>query len=234
VNGLAQIRNVSFAAANEAEAGSNCIHDTGRWPDVCTVLATPAWNNLGHVPSNDTDNCRWGDLNFVDLTNMNDPQPVPAPGSELIGSADQTWAMLSANSDFFDLTPNYRGAFAPGVPMEEQWTAGWTNFDPQNQYYLTPVRESGDDLPSVGTYSSVYPNPFNPSTVIKFSVPTSGQVTLKVYDMRGQEVATLVDEIMEVGSFERPFFAVDLPSGTYFYRLSGNGFSDTGKMQLVK
>jgi hypothetical protein len=189
---------------------------------------------LGIRPSNDTDNCRWDALAFLDVSNLNDPQPIPTGSSELIGSADQTWTMLTDNSDFFDLTPTYRGAFAPELPMSQQWTKNWTNFDPYNKYYLTPVRESGDDVPSVGTYSSVYPNPFNPSTVIKFSVPTSGRVTLKVYDVRGHEVATLVDEIMEVGSFETPFFAVDLPSGTYFYRLSGNGFSDSGKMQLVK
>ena len=79
-----------------------------------------------------------------------------------------------------------------------------------------------------------YPNPFNPSTSIKFDIPVPGITVLKIYDSGGREVETLLNSKLQPGSYEFSFNAVNLPSGVYFYRLTSNEFSQTKKMVLLK
>lgn len=79
-----------------------------------------------------------------------------------------------------------------------------------------------------------YPNPFNPTTTINYSIKTAGEVTLKVYDMLGTEVASIVNERQEAGSYTVEFNATYLPSGMYVYRLSTSNFVDTKKLILLK
>ena len=87
--------------------------------------------------------------------------------------------------------------------------------------------------------SQNYPNPFNPNTIIKYTVPFVGpslmkSVQLKVYDVLGNEVATLVDEEKEAGNYEVEFSAANLASGIYIYRLQTSEFTDTKKMILMR
>ncbi len=80
-----------------------------------------------------------------------------------------------------------------------------------------------------------FPNPFNPTTKIKFSIPESGNVTLKVFNALGQEVATLINGEMEAGNYEKDFVASNIPSGVYFYQLEAGGkFMQQKKMILIK
>ena len=79
-----------------------------------------------------------------------------------------------------------------------------------------------------------FPNPFNPSTNMQFSLPKSSFVTLKVYDNIGQEVALLINQNMSSGNYEYKFDAGTLGSGIYYYRISANGFTETKKMILIK
>jgi len=79
-----------------------------------------------------------------------------------------------------------------------------------------------------------YPNPFNPSTVISWQSPVGSHQTLKVYDLLGNEVATLVDEYKTAGSYEVEFSAKGLTSGIYFYRLQASDFVETKKLMLLK
>lgn len=79
-----------------------------------------------------------------------------------------------------------------------------------------------------------YPNPFNPSTRIAFAVQGSGFTTLKVFDMLGREVATLVNENVQAGNHERTFDAAGLASGVYFYRIDAGSFSQTRKLLLLR
>jgi hypothetical protein len=79
-----------------------------------------------------------------------------------------------------------------------------------------------------------YPNPFNPSTAIKFTLPRVGHVTLKIYDLLGTEVATLVNELLGPGTYERTFDAEGLASGVYFYRTQADGFIQTRKLLLLR
>jgi len=82
--------------------------------------------------------------------------------------------------------------------------------------------------------SQNYPNPFNPSTTIKFSIPQSSNVTLKVFNALGQEISTLVDQNMEAGTHTINFDATHLNSGIYFYRLEAGMFNEVRKMTLIK
>jgi plastocyanin len=79
-----------------------------------------------------------------------------------------------------------------------------------------------------------YPNPFNPTTSISFSIPSSAFTSLKVYDIIGNEVATLVNEEKTAGNYEVRFNASSLTSGTYFYKLSAGSFTEVKKMILLK
>ncbi len=82
--------------------------------------------------------------------------------------------------------------------------------------------------------SQNYPNPFNPSTVIAYQLPVSSQVSLKIYDMLGREVQTLVNETQAAGRYAVRFNATNLSSGTYFYKLQANGLVQTKKLTLLK
>jgi len=79
-----------------------------------------------------------------------------------------------------------------------------------------------------------YPNPFNPETKIKYSIPETGLVTIKVYDMLGKEITTLVNERKSVGTHEVKFNGSELPSGIYFYSINHGKQRLTGKMMLLK
>ena len=89
-------------------------------------------------------------------------------------------------------------------------------------------------LPSEFSLAQNYPNPFNPNTVISYQLAQSGNVSLKVFDVLGNELRTLVDEHKPAGSYEVNFNAEELVSGIYFYKLQAGTFNETKKMVLVK
>ena len=106
---------------------------------------------------------------------------------------------------------------------------------------MTDVNEAINNLPQQFSLEQNYPNPFNPSTTIKYSIPDvtlSGvegfRVQLKVYDVLGNEVATLVNEEKPVGSYEVTFDVSNLSSGVYFYKLTAGAFTETKKMIVLK
>ncbi len=79
-----------------------------------------------------------------------------------------------------------------------------------------------------------YPNPFNPSTVISFKLSVSSFVSLKIFDILGREISTLVNEEKQPGNYEVTFDASKLSSGIYFYTLQSGSFVETKKMILIK
>jgi hypothetical protein len=102
---------------------------------------------------------------------------------------------------------------------------------------ITPildVTEIGDQIPTVYDLGQNYPNPFNPSTTIRFSLPEAGLVTLKVFNMLGQEIATLVNSEEAAGVYETAFDASLVSNGVYFYTLKTKNFTSTKKMVLLK
>lgn len=88
--------------------------------------------------------------------------------------------------------------------------------------------------PNVFYLGQNYPNPFNPSTNIKYSIPADGNVTLKIYDILGEEVSTLVNEFQQAGTFDVVFDGSNLSSGVYYYQLTSGELTSTKKMMLTK
>ncbi len=104
-----------------------------------------------------------------------------------------------------------------------------------------PSKRTADDETKENTeqlfkysLSANYPNPFNPTTKIDYSIKSAGLVTLKIYGMLGTEVASLVNEIKEAGNYSVTYNASELPSGIYFYTLASGNFMATKKLILLK
>ena len=79
-----------------------------------------------------------------------------------------------------------------------------------------------------------YPNPFNPSTTFRYSIAKQSKVLIRIYDITGKEIETLVDEEKPVGTYELTWKASNLSSGVYFYQLQAGDFVETKKMILMK
>jgi hypothetical protein len=119
---------------------------------------------------------------------------------------------------------------------------GYTNESPAYQALLwfgipimiTDVEQVGNGVPEVYSLSQNYPNPFNPSTTIDFAIPEASRVILKIYDVLGREVATLLNSEKPAGNYQVNFDASDLASGLYVYTINAGSFTSTKKMMLMK
>ena len=138
-------------------------------------------------------------------------------------------------------SPKITGLNTDGVIII--WTDtrnGFSNDDIYGQYVtsegtLSSVEEyCSGIIPVQFILSQNYPNPFNPSTLIKYSVPIVTQVTIKVYDIIGNEIETLVDEEKAAGTYQLTYYAEQLPAGVYFYKVQAGNLVETKKMVLLK
>ncbi|MEJ2505297.1 MAG: T9SS type A sorting domain-containing protein, partial [Ignavibacteriaceae bacterium] len=98
----------------------------------------------------------------------------------------------------------------------------------------TAVDEDQKVQPSEYSLSQNYPNPFNPTTNINYKISKSGYVSLKVYDVLGNEVTTLVNEVKPAGEYEVQFGSSSLASGVYYYQLKAGNLAETKKMILLR
>ena len=96
------------------------------------------------------------------------------------------------------------------------------------------IHSVATEVPGSYTLFQNYPNPFNPTTNIRFALTKQSNVTLKIYDNLGKEIATLVNEVKSAGTYIVDFNASNYASGIYFYKLTTNEFSDVKKMVLIK
>ncbi|HWA05757.1 MAG TPA: T9SS type A sorting domain-containing protein, partial [Ignavibacteria bacterium] len=103
---------------------------------------------------------------------------------------------------------------------------------------IIPVAQIQSNIPHEFLLFQNYPNPFNPSTKINFSIPpvetTRGVVSLRVYDVLGNEITTLVNQQLTPGTYSVDWNASNYPSGLYFYRLTFGEYSETKRMVLIK
>jgi photosystem II stability/assembly factor-like uncharacterized protein len=99
---------------------------------------------------------------------------------------------------------------------------------------VTSVDSQGETKPGEFHLYQNYPNPFNPGTAIRFSIGKSGPATIKIFDILGREVETLLDEVLGPGMYQRVWSSGPLPSGTYFYKLEAEGSVAVGSMLLLR
>jgi hypothetical protein len=96
------------------------------------------------------------------------------------------------------------------------------------------INNISTEIPSAYFLNQNYPNPFNPSTTIKFAIAKNDYTSIRVFDILGKEVATLVNEKLSAGTYSVDWDASDFPSGVYIYRLQTNRFTETKRMTLIK
>jgi photosystem II stability/assembly factor-like uncharacterized protein len=166
------------------------------------------------------------------------------------GAGSDWWAIRSGNTIYRSTNgaANWTNAYVSGTAVFQDldfavtgsntcpsgWAVGNGGVIAKMTGSLVGVSSVSSEVPSSFLLKQNYPNPFNPTTNINFSLPKSGLVTLKVYDMTGKEVAVVLNEFKNAGTYIVGFSAANLPSGAYFYRLSSGNLVDTKKMILVK
>ena len=136
-----------------------------------------------------------------------------------------------------DFDVSYSTSSTAYTGAEDGYPAGNLNAFPDKlDDWITGVEEIySDALPTTFELTQNYPNPFNPTTKIQYSIPEAANVTLRIYDILGSEVATLIsNEAQRVGKYEVNFDASRIASGIYFYTLSAGNFVQTKKMILLK
>jgi photosystem II stability/assembly factor-like uncharacterized protein len=121
-----------------------------------------------------------------------------------------------------------------GSPSGHLWTAGYDGRISKRTAPTGIEEHGGTNTPQAFRLHQNYPNPFNPTTTIRYELATAGKVSLKVFDVLGREVATLVNEERSPGSYSARWDAANIGSGTYFYRLESNGRREIKKMLLVR
>ena len=136
---------------------------------------------------------------------------------------------------------NYEGRFWWHVRAFN--AAGWGPFSETRMFVLSPCGvEEGHEIPSAFVLAQNFPNPFNPTTMIRFGLPAASAVTLVVYNTLGEEIRTLVNDNLAAGYHVVAFDVSGFPSGLYFYRMraadpsasSGQSFVETKKLLLVR
>ena len=166
---------------------------------------------------------------------------------------DVDWSELQVSTDSVNYTAIYSGNYRYFTDNSFKYDSTGNSSvqlrvrvrDNQNKWSIwsNPINikinnqsniSSNTDFPISYDLSQNFPNPFNPSTTIRYAIPNAVLVTLKVYDVLGNEIATLVNEEKSSGSYEVSFSGSGLSSGIYFYTINAGSFGETKKMILLK
>jgi hypothetical protein len=192
------------------------------------VLATPEDDNYAYTEKFPTGYTLEGRFSLAEIAAVANPEDevfTPVVGKRIkidfsINDADAT----GSREGIMTLSPANEDQSWADV---SRWTYTWIG----DQF--TDVEEDSN-IPVKYELSQNYPNPFNPTTVINYSVLTKGNVTLKVYNILGQEVATLVDKFQTPGIYQVNFDASELATGMYIYQIQAGSFVTSKKMMLLK
>ncbi|MCW9097644.1 MAG: YCF48-related protein [Ignavibacteriaceae bacterium] len=189
-----------------------------------TILrTTDGGNNWISVPTNET--CF--SVYFTDVSN-----------GWIVGSGKIQHSTNGGNSWHHQIVTDF--SYLNSIYFTDKNT-GWVVGDRQAIFKTTTggvsfveEEQQPDEIPINYSVSQNFPNPFNPTTKIKFSIPQSSNIVIKVFDILGSEIETLVNEEKSAGIYEITWYAENLPSGVYFYQLKAGKFISTKKMVLMK
>ncbi|MHC1736741.1 MAG: LamG-like jellyroll fold domain-containing protein [Ignavibacteriaceae bacterium] len=178
-----------------------------------------------------------------------DNTALPDPANSIMTVFDDE-AIFSINGSFSPYSPRVKpasGNFNPFIGTNAQgwWKLRIENFDQNTtppgvlyswgfQILAVNGLETESDKADQFLLSQNFPNPFNPETVIKYQIPTDSHVSLKIFDVLGNEVANLVDEMKEAGNHAIHWKGNNVPSGVYFYQISAGDYKNVKKMMLLK
>ncbi len=202
---------------------NNFWWDFGGGSDIVTLASGDQWA-ADHLVANGN---QLADPQLNGISRESNGTLDPRPGAPASNGA------VNVGDSYFDNVAYY-GAFDPANGL---WTEGWTALSQMGYTVPTVVgveEVSISSVPSKFELLQNYPNPFNPTTVIRFSIPESGNVNLGVYNILGEQVANLVEGIKNAGTFEVTWNAANLPSGIYIYRLEAGNQIISNKMMLLK
>ena len=153
---------------------------------------------------------------LIDSLTYDDKEPWPTE-CDGGGASLELQNPIRDNSKYF----NWKASDGNGTPGE------------LNSVF-TSVEDKAEIHPTNFRLYQNYPNPFNPTTVIKYSIPLSGNVKITIFNVLGKEIGILVDEYKQTNIYEIKFNSVNLPSGIYFYNMVSRNYSETKKMLLIK
>ncbi len=210
---------------------SNSYNDTSN--SLSTVLGT---NSLVRKKVN---------FRLYDITNKNSPVRIQFGFVEYHNIKVDTLSNLdvvylsNANGSIISWYIAFFGADTANVPAAGDTlflytTKGITHYDTLDIFGLPADVKPTKQLPVTFSLDQNYPNPFNPATIIQYSIPKTANVSLKVYDILGREITTLVNGERSVGTYKAEFNAGKFSSGVYFYQLRAGDFVSTKKMILLK
>jgi len=204
-----------------------------------TVINTIVWDNIGPEITifDGTITVAYSDVQggYTGTGNI-DTDPLFA--DTVLFNLTQNSLCIGAGIDSIQIAGNWY--FAPpfdydGDPRPNP-TDEFVDIGAQESYFLTGIeKENSHILPKTFALKQNYPNPFNPKTTIEFSIPKAEYVTLKIFNLLGQEVTTLVSDKLTPGEYKYTWDASHLASGVYIYKMqTDNGFTKTKKLLLIK
>ncbi len=180
----------------------------------------------------------WLSLEYTSL--LSDQIKLVSSGSAIVGATSDVGVIVS--TDFGETwQPKSAGLTAPylsSITIQNGIAVvgthgGFGTWRRSLNQLVTSVDVTHDQMPKVATLLQNYPNPFNPTTTIKFQIAKEGLVSLRVFDVLGREVRTVVNEVRSAGIYEEILDASSLASGTYFYRLLAGNYVATKKLVLL-
>lgn len=211
---------------------------------------TITWSQKADMPMRGTNSRPGGHAvngKFYVVLGETTPSPIGQDSIEIYNVADSSWSASPLTGRGVNSASNYWGLISSSIINNKVrvWIPGGfypTTVTTSKLFALTDsmgcvVTSTGNqniNLPSSYNLSQNYPNPFNPTTRIMYSIPKMGLVKLRIFDILGKEVMTLVNEIKTAGDYGIDFDGRSLSSGIYFYKLEAGDFVATKKMMLVK
>jgi hypothetical protein len=233
-NNFAYKNNIGFSDADSSILRNNIVYDSqdaGPVGEKYEISAYHAWytesNNTWIANDPSPGSWPWWKYNpafnvtdddFVSLDYLQLTAPRKADGS----LPDITFGHLRKDSELIDAGVDVGLPFSGAAPDVGAF-----------EYYSSAVT-TNNELPGEYQLFQNYPNPFNPNTIIAYHLPSTNHVTLKVFDVLGKEVTTLINEVRQPGDKLVKFDASALASGVYFYRLQAGSFTKTKKLLLLK